>query len=57
MPGPSYLGLSSCPVLVCAADEDDVVAPAPAVARIAVCTQHTADDVAQVGHVVDIWQR
>jgi hypothetical protein len=52
-----HLGLRGSAIFICAADEDGVVAPAAAVARVAVRGQNAADDVAQVGHVVDIWQR
>jgi hypothetical protein len=54
---PPHLGLCCCAVFVGATDKDYVVAPAAAVACIAVCTQHAADDVAKVGHVVHVRQR
>lgn len=52
----SHLGFSCCAVLVCPAHKDGVVAPAAAVACVAVSAQHAADDVAQVRHVVHVWQ-
>ena len=51
------LGLCGCPVLVSAADVDGVVASGPAVARIAVSTEHAADDVTQVRHIIHVGQR
>lgn len=51
------LGLSRGAVLVGAADEDRVVAAGAAVPRVHVRGEHAADDVAEVGHVVDVGQR
>ena len=52
----SHLGLCGSPVLICAAHVDAVVAARLAVAGIAVCAEHAADDVPKVGHIVDIGQ-
>lgn len=52
----SHLGLCCSTVLICAAHVDAVVASAAAVAGVYIRTQHTANDVAQMGHIVDIRQ-
>lgn len=50
-------GLGGRAVLVGAADEEHVVAPEAAVARVDVGAQHAPDQVAQVRHVVHVRQR
>ena len=52
----AHLGLSGCPIFICATDVDAVVTPAVAEAGVAVGAEHAADDVAQVGHIVHIGQ-
>ena len=52
----AYLSLSGSPVLISAADVDAVVASATAVAGVHISAQHAPNDVAQVGHIVDIGQ-
>lgn len=51
------LGLGRRAVLVGAADEDGVVAAGTAVPRVHVRREHAADDVSEVGHIVDVGQR
>ncbi|PVH32034.1 hypothetical protein PAHAL_9G297800 [Panicum hallii] len=50
-------GLGGGAVFVGAADEEHVVAPEAAVARVHVGAEHAADEVAQVRHVVHVRQR
>ena len=49
-----YLCLCGSTILVCATHVDAVVTPAAAVAGINIRTQNTADDVSQVGNIVDV---
>lgn len=51
------LGLGGRAVLVGTAHEDRVVPPRTAVARVDIGGEHAADDVAEVGNVVDVRQR
>ena len=52
----SHLGLCGSPILIRAAHVDAVVAAGFAVAGIAVCAEHAANDVPKVGHIVDVGQ-
>ena len=52
----AYLGFSGCAILISATHVDAVVPSAAAVACIHISTQHTSNDVAQMGHVVHIGQ-
>ena len=53
----AHLGLGGGAVLVGAADVDAAVAAGACEARVAVGAEHAAHNVAQVGHVVHVWQR
>ena len=50
------LRLCGSPVLICAAHVDAIVAAGFAVARIAIRAEHAANDVPEVGHIVNIGQ-
>lgn len=52
----THLGLCCSAILIRATDVDAVVTPAATITGIHVRTQHTANDVAQVRHIVDIRQ-
>ena len=52
----AHLGLCGSAVLICATHEDGIVAAQTAEAGIAVSAEHTAHDVAQVGHIIDVRQ-
>lgn len=51
-----YLGLCGGTVFVCATHINAVVASAAAVSCIYISTQHTPNDVAQMGNIVNIGQ-
>lgn len=52
----THLGFCCSAILISATNVDAVVATAAAVAGIYVSTQHTANNVAQVWHIVDVRQ-
>lgn len=52
----THLGLCGRPVFIRPTHIDDVIAPGAAEACVAVGAEHTSDDVAQVGDIVDVWK-
>ena len=52
-----HLGFCSCPIFICTADIDAIIASRSAESGVTVCAEHAANDVAQMRYIVHIGQR